>query len=128
MAIGDFNNDGSVDVLIAVNDGPPLLLRNQSAAQNHWLGVNLVGKKSNPDAIGAKVSYQAGDLERSHMKVGGGSYLSAHDPRMVLGLGTRTKVNWLEVKWPKPSARVDRYTDLPVDRYITIVEGEEKWK
>jgi hypothetical protein len=62
MAIGDFNNDGSVDVLIAVNDGPPLLLRNQSAAQNHWLGVNLVGKKSNPDAIGAKVSYQAGDL------------------------------------------------------------------
>ena len=128
MAIGDFNNDGSVDVLIAVNDGPPLLLRNQSAAQNHWLGVNLVGKKSNPDAIGAKVSYQAGDLERSHMKVGGGSYLSAHDPRMVLGLGTRTKVNWLEVKWPKPSARVDRYTDLPVDRYITIAEGEEKWK
>jgi hypothetical protein len=117
-----------VDVLIAVNDGPPILLRNQVGKQNHWLGVNLVGKKSNPDAIGARITYQAGDLKRSQMKVGGGSYLSSHDPRMVLGLGTRTKVDWLEVKWPKPSTRFDRFTDLPVDRYITLTEGQEKWK
>ena len=87
-----------------------------------------MGKKSNPDAIGARVTYQAGDLKRSHMKVGGGSYLSSHDPRMVLDLGTRKKIDWLEVKWPQPSGRVDRFTDLPIDRYITIVEGEEKWK
>ena len=38
------------------------------------------------------------------------------------------KVDWLEVKWPQPSTRVDRFTDLPIDRYITIVEGQEKWK
>ncbi len=81
----------------------PLLLRNHAGKQNHWLGVNLVGKKSNPDAIGARVSYQSGDLKRSHMKVGGGSYLSSHDPRMVLGLGQRKKIDWLEVKWPRPS-------------------------
>ena len=56
-----------------------------SAGTNHWLGLKLVGKKSNLDAIGARISYQAGDLKRSHMKVGGGSYLSSHDPRMVLG-------------------------------------------
>ena len=87
MAIGDFDNDGAVDVLIAVNGGPPILLRNQAAKQSHWLGVRLIGKKSNPDAIGARITYQAGDLKRSHMKVGGGSYLSSHDPRMVLGLG-----------------------------------------
>jgi len=58
------------------------------------------------------------------MKVGGGSYLSAHDPRMVLGLGQRKKIDWLEVKWPQPSGKVERFTDLPIDRYITIVEGQ----
>ena len=128
MAIGDFDNDGRVDVLIAINDGPPLLLRNQAGKQNHWLGVNLVGKKSNPDAIGARVAYQSGDLKRSRMKVGGGSYLSSHDPRMVLGIGVRPKIDWLEVKWPQPSGLVERFTNLPIDRYITIVEGQGKWK
>ena len=113
LAVGDFDNDGAVDVLISVNGGAPVLLRNNAGKQNHWLGVNLVGKKSNPDAIGARVAYQAGDLKRSHMKVGGGSYLSAHDPRMVLGLGTRRKIDWLEVKWPQPSGLVERFTDLP---------------
>jgi len=62
------------------------------------------------------------------MKVGGGSFLSAHDPRLVLGLGPRTKIDLLEVKWPQPSNVLERFTDLPVDRYITIVEGEGKWK
>jgi enediyne biosynthesis protein E4 len=90
--------------------------------------VDLIGKKSNPDAIGARVAYQAGDLKRSYMKVGGGSYLSSHDPRMVLGLGARKKIDWLEVKWPQPSGMVERFTDLPVDRYISIVEGRGKWK
>jgi enediyne biosynthesis protein E4 len=127
MAIGDFDNDGAVDVLIAVNDAAPLLLRNQAGKQNHWLGLKLVGKTSNPDAIGARVSYQSGDLKRSHMKVGGGSYLSAHDPRMVLGLGQRTKIDWLDVKWPRPGGAVQRFVDVPIDRYITIVEGQAKW-
>ena len=62
------------------------------------------------------------------MKVGGGSYLSSHDPRMVLGLGARRKIDWVEVKWPLPSGAVERFTDLPIDRYITIVEGTGKWK
>ena len=128
LALGDFDNDGAVDVLISNNDEPPVLLRNTAAAQNHWLGINLIGKKANPDAIGAHVTFQAGDLKRSRMKVGGGSYLSSHDPRMVLGIGQRKKVDWVEVKWPQPNGRVERFTDLPIDRYITIVEGEGKWK
>jgi hypothetical protein len=97
-------------------------------AQNHWLGLNLIGKKANPDAVGARISYQAGDLKRSRMKVGGGSYLSSHDPRLVLGIGKRTKIDWLEVKWPQPSGAVERFTSVPVDRYVTIVEGQGKWK
>ena len=128
MAIGDFNNDGAVDVLVSVNDGAPLLLRNNAAKKNHWLGINLVGTKANRDAIGARITYQSGDLKRHRMKVGGGSYLSSHDPRMVLGLGDRTKIDWLEIKWPLPSGATERFTDLPIDRYVTIVEGSGKWK
>jgi hypothetical protein len=124
LAIGDFDNDGAVDVLISVNDSAPLLLRNRAAAGNHWLGIQLVGKKANRDAIGARITYQAGDLKRSRFKVGGGSYLSAHDPRMVLGLGQRTKMDWMEVKWPEPGGATERFTGLPIDKYIVITEGD----
>ncbi len=123
MAIGDFNNDGAPDVLVAVNGGPPLLLKNVSALENHWLGVRLIGRKSNPDAIGARISWLAGDLKRSRLKVGGGSYLSSHDPREVLGIGKRKKIDHLEIHWPQPSGRTESFSDLPIDRYITIVEG-----
>ena len=128
MAVGDFNNDGAIDVLVAVNDGAPVLLRNNVGASNHWLGVKLVGTKSNRDAIGAKVSYQSGDMKRTRIRIGGGSFLSSHDPRLILGLGSRTKVDSLEVLWPQPGGGVDRFSNLPVDRYITIVEGSGKWK
>jgi enediyne biosynthesis protein E4 len=126
MALGDFDNDGAVDVLVAINNGAPVLLRNNAGRQNHWLGVKLVGKKSNPDATGALLTYQAGDLKRTRAKVGGGSYLSSHDPRVVLGLGNRQKIDWLVVKWPMPGGATQRFTDLPVDRYVTIVEGQDK--
>ena len=128
MAIGDFDNDGAIDVLVANNDGAPVLLHNSAGSQNHWLGIKLVGTKSNPDAIGARITYQAQDLKQQRMKVGGGSFLSSHDPRIVLGIGTLTKIDWLEIKWPLPSARVERFTGLPLDRYITIVEGGGSWK
>jgi hypothetical protein len=124
LAIGDFDNDGAVDVLVSVNDAAPLLLRNTAARENHWLGVGLVGRKSNRDAIGACITYQSGDIKRSRTKVGGGSFLSSHDPRVVLGIGKRTKIDWLEVKWPEPGGTTERFTDLPTDKYIVIVEGE----
>jgi hypothetical protein len=128
LALGDFNNDGAVDVLISCNDEAPVLLQNNVGRENHWLGLKLVGKKANIDAVGAVVTYQAGDLKRSRMKVGGGSYLSSHDPRLVLGVGKRTKLDWVEIKWPQPSGMVQRFADLPIDRYITIVEGQAKWE
>jgi len=124
LAPGDFNNDGGLDVLITVNDDAPLLLRNDARGQNHWLGLRLIGRKASIDAVGARVAYQAGDLKRGRLKVAGGSYLSSHDPRMVLGIGPRTKIDWLEIKWPQPSGLVERFSDLPIDRYITITEGE----
>jgi enediyne biosynthesis protein E4 len=123
LALGDFDNDGGVDVLIAVNNAAPLLLRNTGAEGRHWLGVRLVGKKANRDAVGARITYQAGDLKRTRTKVGGGSFLASHDPRVVLGIGTRTKIDWIEVEWPQPSGLRERFTGLPVDQYIVLHEG-----
>ena len=123
LAIGDFDNDGAIDVLVAVNNDAPLLLKNRAASGNHWLGVHLVGKKANSDAVGARVTWTVEGQKRTRTKIGGGSYLAAHDPRVVLGLGSVTTVEKLEIRWPPPSTRVDTFTNVAADRYITIVEG-----
>jgi len=124
MAVGDLTNTGALDVLISVNGGAPLLLKNRAAAGNHWLGAQLVGRKSNPDAIGARLTWTAGGIKRSRLKVGGGSYLSSHDPRVVMGLGAIQRVDALEIQWPLPGGRTETFRDLAADRYLTFVEGE----
>jgi hypothetical protein len=124
LAIGDFNNDGRIDVLVGNNGGPPVLLRNNAGAGNHWLGVRLQGAKCNRDAVGARLTWSAGGVTRSRLKNNGGSYLSSHDMREVLGLGAAAKLDWLEIQWPQPSGRKERFTGLPVDRYLTLTEGE----
>jgi len=124
LAVGDYNNDGRLDVLVVNNGKPPLLLRNNLRNDNHWVGLRLQGATCNRDAIGAIISWSAGGVKRSRMKTGGGSYLSSHDPREVLGLGKATKLEWLEIKWPAPSGKVERLTDVPIDKYVTITEGK----
>ena len=122
LAIGDFNNDGLIDVLCTINGGAPLLLKNQSRPGNHWLGLKLQGVKCNRDAIGAKVRWSSGGVVRSRAKNGGGSYLSAHDPRLVLGAGSAPKIDWVEIVWPKPSGKVQRILNPRMDCYLTITE------
>jgi hypothetical protein len=124
MAIGDFDNDGRVDVLIGNNGEAPLLLRNHAGAGNHWVGLRLRGTKCNRDAVGAHLTWSVGGVKRTRLKTAGGSYLSSHDPREVLGLGAATKLDWLEIKWPEPSGAVERLTGVPVDRYVTVIEGK----
>ena len=75
-------------------------------------------------ATAALITWSAGGVKRSRFKTGGGSYLSSHDVREVLGLGAATKLDWLEIKWPQPSGAVERLTDVPVDRYVTVLEGK----
>jgi hypothetical protein len=124
LAAGDFDNDGRVDVLVSNNGEPPVLLRNRAGDGHHWVGLRLQGVTCNRDAIGAKLTWSAGGVTRSRLKTGGGSYLSSHDPREVLGLGRAPKLDWLEIRWPAPSGKVERFTDVPIDRYTTIVEGK----
>jgi hypothetical protein len=123
MAVGDFDNDGYLDVLVSNNGEPPLLLRNDGGSRsNHWLGLQLVATKSNPGAVGAVITWGAGGVKRSRLKTAGGSYLSSHDPREILGAGSAPKFDSVEIRWP--SGKVDRLTDLPVNTYIKVVEGQ----
>jgi len=126
LTVGDYNNDGRIDVFIGNNGEAPVLLKNNAGAGHHWIGLRLVGTDTNRDAVGARISWSAGGVTRTRLKTSGGSYLSSHDPREVIGLGTATEVDWIEVAWPKPSTRVERFTDVPIDRYLTITEGEGK--
>jgi hypothetical protein len=124
LAVGDYDNDGRLDVLIGNNGEAPVLLRNNAGEGNHWVGLKLQGTSCNRDAIGATITWSHGDVVRTRYKTSGGSYLSSHDTREVLGIGSATRVNWVEIKWPQPSGRVERFTDVPVDRYVTVVEGK----
>ena len=79
-------------------------------------------------AVGAAVEVQAGGRVIHRLSKGGGSYLSSHDPRIVLGLAKHEKIDSLEIKWPQPGGQVQRFTELPINRYITIIEGESHWR
>jgi len=124
LAVGDFDNDGRVDVVVANNGGAPLILKNNAGEGHHWLGLRLEGRTCNRDAVGAWLSWSVGGTKKARLKTGGGSYLASHDPREVIGLGAATKVDWIEIKWPAPSGRVERIENPPVDTYVRIVEGK----
>jgi hypothetical protein len=121
VAVGDYDNDGDPDVLLFCVGQPPRLLRNDGGSRRHWLGVRLIGTKSGRDAIGAKVRVTAGGRTHLRSLVGGASYLSASDPRLLFGLGDVETVDALEVRWP--SGHVDLLAGpLRADRYLVIME------
>jgi len=122
MTVGDYDNDGDLDVVISNNGEAPLLLRNEGGNRNNWLGLQLIATKSNSSAVGALITWQAGGIKASRLKTSGGSYLASHDPREILGLGGARKCDSVEIRWP--SGRVDRLTNLPTNTYIKVKEGE----
>ncbi|MEO6724635.1 MAG: CRTAC1 family protein [Blastocatellia bacterium] len=125
-SFGDFDNDGDIDILIINNGEAPVLLRNDGGNRNHWLGLQLVATKSNPMAVGAIITWTAGGVKRSRLKTSGGSYLSSHDPREILGIGKADKIESLEIKWP--SGKIDKIANPPINQYVKIVEGEGQAK
>ena len=126
LSVADYDNDGDLDVLIINNGEAPILLKNDGGNRNNWLGLQLVTTKSNPGAVGAMITWEAGGVKRSRLKTTGGSYLSSHDPREIVGIGKANKVDALEIKWP--SGRVDKLTSLPVNKYIKVVEGSQAFE
>ena len=120
MALGDFDNDGDADVLASNNGEPPLLLRNQGGNRNNWVGLHLIATKSNSAAVGAVITWQSGTVKRTRLKTGGGSYLSSHDPREILGIGSATKIDSIEIRWP--SGKVSRLTNPTMNKYVKVTE------
>lgn len=117
LAVGDLNNDGYPDVVIANTGEAPLILRHNgmAAGSNKWIGLALQG-----NAVGATITWSAGGVKRSRLKTAGGSYLSSQDPRELLGLGTAKQADWIELKWPAPDRRVQRFTNVAAGRYYVL--------
>ena len=119
-AFGDLNNDGQVDAVIAVLDDAPMILKSMGTA-NHWLGISIVGSKSNRNGIGARVIVTSVAGQKQVFDVGAaGSYLSSNDPRIVAGLGSAKAVKSVEVHWP--SGRVQTVSSPSIDRYLIVRE------
>ena len=121
VAIGDFDNDGRLDILINNQNDPPTLLRNDTATTNHWVSVRALGTQSNRDGIGARITVWAGGRRQIKEVLSGGSYLSQNDLRVHFGLGPATKIDQLEIRWP--SGRNDKLENLKVDRFVVVEEG-----
>jgi hypothetical protein len=121
-AFGDINNDGWIDAVISSLDGPPVVLRN-TGARNHWLGVSLVGTMSNRGGLGSRVTVSDSNGKKQIFDVStASSYLSANDPRLLVGLGTAKQVQSVKVNWP--SGRVQVIAKPAIDRYLVIKESD----
>src|SRR5947209_5737426 len=119
-AFGDIDNDGDTDVVLGQTDGPAVILRN-NGTRNHWLGLALVGAKGNRQALGARLTVTDSAGGRQIFDVtSAGSYLSSSDPRIIVGLGNRTGVRAVEVRWP--DGQTQTISNPQIDRYVLISE------
>jgi enediyne biosynthesis protein E4 len=123
VAFADFDNDGFVDVLVADNGDPPLLLHN-GGDENHFINFKLVGTTSNRDAMGARVHVVSGGISQIREIAGGGSYLSQSDLRANFGTGRATVAQTVEIKWP--SGQTQTFHDVPADKFYLIAEGQNE--
>jgi hypothetical protein len=122
VAAGDLFNDGNVDIVVEDLTGKPMLLKNNGIAGRHWVSFELQGTKSNRLAIGARLKIVAGGMTQTEEIHSGGSYLSQNDLRVHFGLGSATKIDSVEVRWP--SGKLDTVNNLEADKFYAVLEGQ----
>ncbi len=122
LAGGDLDNDGRVDALMVAQNEPLIVFHNEVAGNGHFATFLLRGTTSNRDAVGAKVMLQLAGKRQVTQRLGGGSFLSAGDPRLHFGLGASDHVESVEIRWP--SGHVDRYKSLAADSGYVLTEGD----
>jgi hypothetical protein len=122
LCVADFDNDGLPELFIANQGAPFVLYKNYPAHKNHWLGLRLIGKgKSNRDAIGARVTLTVGSRRYVKWVDPGSGFASQSDRRLIFGLGSHSKIDAIEVRWP--DGLVEHLSSLTIDRYHTLTEG-----
>jgi hypothetical protein len=122
LAVADYDNDGDLDLAINVRGERAELLRNDGGNANNWLQVFLIGTKSNRDAVGASLKLVAEGFTQVKQRQGGMGYMSASDPRVHFGLGSRKSILSLEITWP--NGAVEKLDKVPVNETVTVKEGE----
>jgi hypothetical protein len=122
VAFGDIANSGNIDMVVLNVGAPPSLFMNMNNSPNHRVMFKLVGTKSNRAAIGARLTIRAEGVTQFDEVHSGASYLSQNDLRLHFGLGSATKMESVEVRWP--SGKVEILKDVAADRIYTIVEGK----
>jgi hypothetical protein len=122
-AFADFDNDGFMDIVIANNGDSPLVLHNSGANGNHFLNFKLSGKKSNRDAMGARVRVVTGTMSQIREIAGGGSYLSQSDLRANFGIAKAKRANIVEITWP--SGQRQTFRDVEADKFYLVEEGND---
>jgi len=121
-AFGDVDNDGDTDVLMANAAGPARLLLNQVGDRRHWLGLRLVGTDNLRDMVGTRVQVVRRDGTTLWRRArADGSFASANDPRVLVGLGESDGISLVRVFWP--DGEIEEWTDVPSDRYTTLTQG-----
>jgi hypothetical protein len=124
LAIADFWNDGRMSAVVNNSGGKPMLMVNEAANRNHWLGVGVAGTRSNRDGIGARVTLFAGGKQWAQEVRSGSSYLSSSDLRLHFGLGGLSTVDKIEIDWP--SGLKEQFPAARADQMMTLVEGTGK--
>jgi enediyne biosynthesis protein E4 len=119
-AFADFDNDGDIDVAIANLNDSPQLLRNDRRDQNHWIMFRTVGRTSNRDGIGARITVTTPELTQVWEIKRGVSIYSASDPRAHFGLGRAEKAGTVKVQWP--GGKVQEFRDVPGDTHYVVDE------
>jgi hypothetical protein len=121
LAIGDLWNDGRLSAVVSNMNAQPSLLVNQVRNGNHWIGIKTVGKNSNRDGIGARITVRIGKRVLVDEVRSGSSYDSNNDMRVHFGLGSVNKIDDLEIRWP--SGLMERFTTVKIDSISTMTEG-----
>jgi hypothetical protein len=122
LAVGDLDNDGRLDAVVVAQNEPLIYLHNQTVDRGHFISLALEGTRSNRDGVGARITIHAGGRRQVAQRYGGGSYQSANDPRLHFGLGPITRVDRVEVRWPK--GRIDQFSTVDVDAGYLLREGD----
>lgn len=120
--LGDYDNDGDIDIYIANIDNPCKFIRNNKGNQNNWILLDLKGTTSNRDAIGALVTIVSDGKSQVAQKKSTTGYLSQGDPRMHFGIGKSDKIEKISIRWP--SGKMQELTDVTPNQILKINEPE----